>query len=87
MPRHAPSIFEPEELARLGRAFDAAVVVAAEEASPYAVLPVRALRLALARAVLAGAQRGLVDPDELKADALRTVGASLSMLAEVAVAA
>lgn len=45
------------------------------------------LRRRLANAVLHGARRGLRDPDRLKADALRTVAATLTDLEDTAQAA
>ncbi len=74
--------FGPHDLARMGGAFDAALALAADEASPFAVLPALELRARLARAVIAGARRGVHDPDELKAHALRAVAATLATLDE-----
>lgn len=72
-------IFEPHELANLARAFAGAVTIAADENGPYARLPGHLLRRRLAHAVLDAARQGVRDVALLRAQALRSVAATLDV--------
>ena len=69
--------FEPRDLAWLAKAFDGAVIIAADENGPFAILPVHELRRRLASAVFEAACHGVRDINLLRAQALRTVASRL----------
>lgn len=69
--------FGPRAAAQMAGAFQAALMIASDEGSPYAVLPARELRRQLARAIVRERRHGNTDVDQLKARALRLVAAAL----------
>lgn len=69
--------YAPQDLAKLGVAFDGAVVIASDEVGPYAVLPAHELRRRLASAILNAAREGVRDIGLMRAHALRSVAAGL----------
>jgi hypothetical protein len=79
-PTAAPCSFEPETLARMGRAFEAALVIAEDEGSPFTSIPVLVVRASLARFIIEDAQRGVRDADILKARALQRLARTHSSL-------
>lgn len=63
--------FDARDIARLTGAFDAALLIARDEGSPFLAIPERDLRAWIARCLLAAMRRGIRDSHVLTAIALR----------------
>lgn len=77
MIRRNMGTFGPAEIACMVTAFKAALLIASDEDSPFAILPALELRRRLARVIITEGGQGNNDADQLKALALRFVAAGL----------